>query len=361
MQLIYLQNFLNKVMLIWTGSILAKKINSKDSKSSAKNIKKSKVKKENKPPKTKKINNNTSKKSKETSKSSESKTKKNEEIKEKPRSNKKLFLLLITIIIIVGLIGIVWFATMPEVAKAQLIIESGSVKVKHEGGSWFSAQNGTLLYQSDYVKTGDNASASIILFKGSIIRIDKNTEIKIELILQQADEISVKIEQDVGRTWHTVSKISGIDNYEVQTPTTVASVRGTSFGVNVTELGNTTVSVGSGNVNVSKIENGTVVETVEVHENQSVNVGSHKGQPLETKSTETDDWIEENQEKDEKFRGDIKQELSARIEPYIPELKETYGVTDQELEVLLDSYIKGYWDLPPDTPEWIKELFDLSS
>ena len=58
--------------------------------------------------------------------------------------------------------------------------------------------------------------------------------------------------------------------------------------------------------------------------------------------------------------GDIKAELYNRIDPYIPELKEQYGVTDEELDVLLEGYILGYYDLPPETPDWIREIIELS-
>ena len=148
---------------------------------------------------------------------------------------RKKFLFILPVIIILCIIGVIWFALGPGVvkaeSKAQLIIESGTVQVKHAGESWISAENGMILYQSDSVKTGDNASASLILFESSIIRLDSNTEVTLREIIQQEGETSVKIEQDLGRTWNTVRNISGIDNYEVQTPTTIASVRGTSFGV----------------------------------------------------------------------------------------------------------------------------------
>ncbi|UCF12797.1 MAG: FecR domain-containing protein [Thermoplasmatales archaeon] len=287
----------------------------------------------------------------------------NKEIKsnKKVKSKRKIFLLIIPVIIIVCIIGFIWFTLTTDVVNAQLIVESGTVQVKHVGGSWISAENSMLLSQSDSVKTGDNTSASIILFESSIIRLDNNTEVTIQELIQLDEETSVKIKQDAGRTWNTISKMSGIDNYDVQTPTTVASVRGTAFVVIVQSNGTTYYGVAHGILNVSYVSNGTIQGVVDLDENESViayvdmvNIS------LEIKPFVMDDWVLENLLEDEQFRIDLKEELYSRIEPYIPELKEQYGLTDQELEVLIDGYIMGYFDLPPDTPEWARELFELS-
>lgn len=268
------------------------------------------------------------------------------------------------IIVILCVIGFAWFIQTSEAeaeVKAQLVIESGTVQVKHAGESWSIAQNGTFLYQSDSVKTGNDSSASIVLFKSSIIRLASNTEVTLQKLLRQAGETNVTIKQDAGRTWNTVLKISGIDNYEVQTPTTIASVRGTSFYVNVHADDETNVGVGYGTNNVSSIKNGRIVDTIEVNENESVTVDPDTiDQPLEIKPFETDDWILQNQQKDKENIKNVKEDLYRRIDPYIPELKERYGVTDEELDVLIDGYLRGYYDLPPETPDWIREIIELS-
>ena len=275
---------------------------------------------------------------------------------------RKIFLLIIPVIVVFCIIGFLWFTSKADdEVRAQLIIEAGIVQVKHSGESWISAQNGMLLRVSDAVKTGDNSSASIVLFKSSIIRLDSNTEVIIKKILQQAGETGITIQQDAGRTWNTVQKISGIDNYDVQTPVAVASVRGTSFDVNVHANGTTDVSVIIGSNNVSSKKDGQVVYTIEVNENESVTIDPNAiNQTLKTKPFEKDDWILENLQKDEELREKVKEELYRRIEQYIPELKERYDVTDEELDVLLDGYLLGYYDLPPETPDWIREIIELS-
>lgn len=286
-------------------------------------------------------------------------TKKKEAKKTKPKSTKKGYFLIVPVIIIICIIGLLWFTLAPESAKAQLIIDSGTVQIKHAGESWTSAEDGMDLYQSDSVKTGEDSSATIILFGSSIIRLDSNTEVTLQEIIQQEEETSVKIKQDAGRTWNTVMKISGIDDYEVQTPTTVASVRGTTFDVTVdNESGISIVNVIKGAVNVTGTDNGTVY-TVQLNENWSITVGLDE--MGEQQPFDLDDWILNNLLKDEAFKEDLKNILYERIEPYIDDLKDLYGMTDEEIEVLIDNYIAGKFSIPPETPDEFKDLFDLSS
>ncbi len=286
------------------------------------------------------------------------------EAREKPDSSRKKLHLLIPVIIIICIIVFVWFIFTPEVvadkAKAQLIIESGTVEVKSEGEAWTSAENGMYLYSSDSVKTGDNSSASIILFETSIVRLDSNTQVTIEELIRK-DETSVTIQQDSGRTWNTVYKISGIDNYEVQTPTTVASVRGTAFVVIVQENGSSYYGVSHGILNVSSISNGEILESIDVSGNESIFVFVDLiNKKLVVKPFVKDEWVKENLLIDEQFVDDLKDEFYTRIEDYISDLKAEYGISDQELDALIEGYILGYFDLPADTPDWIRDLFEFS-
>ncbi len=281
---------------------------------------------------------------------------------ESKKSNNKLRLV-VSIIIIFCLIGFLWFFLSPNASaseeKAQIIDIVGTVQISHDG-VWKSAENGTYLFESDSVKTGSNSSATIVLFKSSIIRLDSNTEVIIKEILEE-EETSITIGQEAGRTWNTISKISGIDNYDVQTPTTVASVRGTTFDVYILADGNITVSVTNGTVNVSNFKDGKIINSIEVPEYLAVTVDTKniENKP-KSEPYKQDEWIIKNQEKDEKFRGDLKEELYKRIEPFLPELRQKYGgPNDEELDALIEGYILGYYHLPKDSPEWAKKLFEI--
>jgi hypothetical protein len=315
--------------------------------------------------KNKKVKNKTKKSTKTEIKEKSTKQAEKTQTKEKTSSFSRPLRYIVPLIILVLIIVVLWVAFTPDVTaeevKAQLIIDTGDVQVKSEGGVWTTAENGMDLYESDSIKTGDDTSASIILFKTSIIRLDNNTEVTIEKLIQDSKETSVEIEQSSGRTWNTVSKISGIDNYEVQTPTTVASVRGTSFGVYYLADGNISVAVANGTVNVTTYIDGEPQFSIEVEEYLSLTVDPKKpGKKPKTEPVEEDEWFEENQEKDEDLVSDLKEEIYMRIGPFLPEVRELFGgPTDEELEALIDGYILGYWTLPEDTPEWARKLFEF--
>jgi len=266
---------------------------------------------------------------------------------------------MILFIMIISIISFVWFTQTSDVASAQLVIDYGTVQVKHEGGNWTSAETGMFLFQSDALRTGEDTYASVILFESSIIRLDSNTEILLKEIIQQAEMTNITIEQESGRTWNTIQKISGIDNYEVQTPNTVASVRGTIFDVNVTTSGSTRISVINGTVNVSRLENGTIGDTIAVNGNESVLIYLESNETLKTDPLIKDEWVLRNLGEDAKLYEQLKTDLYNRIEEYIPELKKRYGMTDEELDVLIDGYLKGCFDLPPETPEWIRDIIEI--
>jgi len=280
--------------------------------------------------------------------------------KRKSTSMNQKILIMILCIMIISIIGFVWFTQTSNVASAQLVIDYGTVQVKHEGGNWTSAETGMFLFQSDALQTGEDTYASVILFESSIIRLDSNTKILLKEIIQQTETTNIIIEQKSGRTWNTIQKISGIDNYEVQTPNTVASVRGTIFDVNITTSRSTNISVITGTVNVSRLENGTIGDTIAVNGNESVLIESESNETLKTDPLIKDEWILRNLGEDAEFYEQLKTELYNRIEEYIPELKKRYGMTDKELDVLIDGYLKGYFDLPPETPEWIRDIIEIA-
>jgi len=313
-----------------------------------------------KKPASKKTKSSTRSKSKNIKKSDVKALNSNKNI-ESLKSRKK-FIFVIPIVVIIVLIGLVWFVFLsPDVVKAQLIIESGEVQIKKEDGNWEIAENGMILYQSDTIKTGDNTEASIILFESSIIRLDSNTELILKEIIIEAGKTSVTIQQDAGRTWNTVLKVSGIDDYDVQTPTTVASVRGTSFDVYIIDSDVTDVGVGRGVVFISKIIKGNIFDSIELKMNEATSIyGDDFDQILKIKEFLKDDWVLKNEDKDEDFKSDVKEDLYKRIDPYIDDIKERWDVTDDELDVLVTGYINGNFDLPSETPEWIKDLMEIT-
>ena len=112
---------------------------------------------------------------------------------------------------------------------------SGEVLVSHAGEAFAPAHEGDVLRAGDTLRTGANAIAEVTYFEGSSVRLEENTELVITDLESTRDGGTiVRVAQMMGRTWHVVTKlISGTSRYEVKTPTSSASVRGTIFSVDV--------------------------------------------------------------------------------------------------------------------------------
>ncbi|MBS3117723.1 FecR domain-containing protein [Candidatus Woesearchaeota archaeon] len=130
-----------------------------------------------------------------------------------------LAILLILLILFVGLYFAI-FRTSTDIAT--LNIKQQKVEV-NTGGGWGGATD-TKLSVSDMVKTLDG-KALVILYESVLINMKENTQITVQDLRKEKPTVK----QQSGTTWSKFTGLSGIESYEVQTPNTVATVRGTSF------------------------------------------------------------------------------------------------------------------------------------
>jgi len=121
------------------------------------------------------------------------------------------------------------------VSRSMLTDVQGPVLVSHVGGDFVPACTGDLVASGDTIRTGSGASAQITYFEGSTVRVEPQTELVVESLRTEPDGGTViGMTQTLGRTWHVVTKlIEGTSRYEVRTPSSTASVRGTVFAVDV--------------------------------------------------------------------------------------------------------------------------------
>ena len=119
-------------------------------------------------------------------------------------------------------------------AATTVTVISGDVQVRHSAtGSFVSATDGEVLTAGDTIRTADGARAVLTYFEGSSVSIEPNSELTIDIASALSDGSTVVVmQQNFGRTWHVVTKlITGNSKYEVKTPASTASVRGTAFQV----------------------------------------------------------------------------------------------------------------------------------
>ncbi|MBI4139394.1 FecR domain-containing protein [Candidatus Woesearchaeota archaeon] len=247
-------------------------------------------------------------------------------------------LLLVFFVIILFLGGILaYFAIdfLSSPTSAEISEFEGFVEYKSPKDSWKPAFKGTKLSQRDEVRTIEG-KATILLFGGSILRLDDNTTIEITSLTTA--EAGVKITQKSGRTWNRViraggidtaeriSKISGLGSYELKLPSAVATVRGTAFSADSDFI---SVVVGSVAVKTQTDEKIVSDSTADI---TSTNIN--------IKPLTTDEWIKQNIENDNNFDKQTLQRIKEKYPTIVNLAKKKYGLSDNDIDNIILDYIK---------------------
>lgn len=216
-----------------------------------------------------------------------------------------LVFLIILALIVGGLFGAWKYLTAPESQNITLENESGQVEINGN-----KAQSGQTLHEGDTVKTLSSSEATISFPGGSELRLDENTQVKIDT----SSEGKISIFQTLGRTWSRVINLLGVVNYEVKSSNMVASVRGTAFSTEVTSS-ETNVDVDESQVEASIGSSSTLIGT-------GFRARAKNGQKQVEKlitpdSVKNSSWFSKNRELDikllkkiEKKRTSLRQMLS---------------------------------------------------
>jgi hypothetical protein len=142
---------------------------------------------------------------------------------------KIVFIIVILAILVAG--GV--FATNKlntEKSNAIVMASTSNVEFSTDGSSFETITEETHVQEGSHIRTDSAGTAAIILADNSIITMEPDTQIQLTE-LPTSNRHSTRINQLVGNTWHRVESVTGGGNYEVETSSVVAAVRGTSFGV----------------------------------------------------------------------------------------------------------------------------------
>jgi len=151
---------------------------------------------------------------------------------------KKLLLIIaLTILVALALVGCGGGGSPCPSTLTILSITEGDVSVMKAGtDSWTEAQVEMELEVGDTVKTGDDSGAEITFFDGSTMELEAGTEIEIISLDLSCDTgvTTITLTQTIGTTISRVTKLlDPASSYEVETPTGVAGVRGSTVIVTV--------------------------------------------------------------------------------------------------------------------------------
>jgi hypothetical protein len=163
-------------------------------------------------------------------------------------------------------------------SNAVLAVLNHGVFGQHGGQAEAPAIDGEVYATGDLVRADADGRAVLTFFDGSTISVEPNSHVRVVSLAKTASGgIQVEVEQTLGRTWASVSKLTGSDSkFVIKTPSMTAVVRGTAFETIVEKQADgtttTTVKTGEGEVLVQAEAGGEVTvgagQQVEVEENE---------------------------------------------------------------------------------------------
>jgi hypothetical protein len=143
---------------------------------------------------------------------------------------------------------------LPPLTRAQAGVAAtitaveGQAEVIAPGGASVPAKVGLRVLPGSTVRTKANGRVELQFDDRSLLRLDKNTEVR---LLSGAQERGVMV--TLGNIWAKVQSVFGASKFQVKTPTVVAGVRGTVLRAEVTE-DEAEIAVDEGEVEVTPIE-----------------------------------------------------------------------------------------------------------
>jgi hypothetical protein len=128
----------------------------------------------------------------------------------------------------------------------------------------------------DRIETGDKSRIEIALASKSVFAIGPNSSFTLDAPEEQDGSWVTGLTLSLGSFMAKVKRLAGENSIEIRTPTAVAAVRGTEFGLDVTQGGETDIRVyDEGRVGILSREDPTIEETI-LAPNQEAQVTSAK-------------------------------------------------------------------------------------
>lgn len=162
---------------------------------------------------------------------------------------KRLIAVLIVLLVVVGG-GVYLYLPRGEglsatVAATISILNTDISAQKGGAGAFTTALDGDLYKSGDVVRSDQGGRAVLTFFDGSTLTVDPGSIVHV-MTLNRLDSggIQLLVEQTLGRSWASVQKLKTPDSkFEIKTPTSTATVRGTAFETNVVKRPDGTVAV----------------------------------------------------------------------------------------------------------------------
>lgn len=198
---------------------------------------------------------------------------------------KRVGCLLIVLLLVAG--GVYLYLPRGSAVAAEnaatLAVLSTAVDAQKGSADFAPALDGDILAKGDLVRSSKDGRAVLTFFDGSTLSVDPGSLVKV-LTLNRlgGGGIQLLLEQTLGRSWAAVAKLKTPDSkFEIKTPSSIASVRGTAFETSVAQNADGTSAV------TYKVDDGQIFITanaggsVAVAANQQVTISTNQPAPAQ--------------------------------------------------------------------------------
>lgn len=136
--------------------------------------------------------------------------------------------------LVVG-VGVLVWARRANAAVGNLQLYQGSAEIVREGRT-IGGKTGTPVRLNDIIKSGPGSITSLVLKDGSAIRLAEGSEAAVAELEYRGEKLGrARFRLTGGRLWSRVAPLDAGARFEVETPTVVAAVQGTSFNTDYRE------------------------------------------------------------------------------------------------------------------------------
>ncbi|MCD4814394.1 FecR family protein [bacterium] len=168
---------------------------------------------------------------------------------------------------------------------ATLVVKIGLVKVtRFADGKNEKAYKQMHLYEGDKIETGELARAALLLHDGSMIKLNENSTMQLEISVKKSKKNRIKLL--FGHLWAKVKKQES--NLEIETPSAVAAIKGTMLEILVKQI-ITELIVWDGSVGLRNPQGNVLVG---VGQRSSAKKGKAPSKPTKVDLEKLDNWFD---------------------------------------------------------------------
>lgn len=143
-------------------------------------------------------------------------------------SGTRIGLAVIALALAVG-VGVLIWARRASAAVGNLQLYQGSAEIIRQGRT-IGGQTGTPVRLGDVIRSGPGSTTALVLNDGSVIRLAAESEAVVADLAYRGEKLGrARFRLTGGRLWSRVAPLAEDARFEVETPTVVAAVQGTSF------------------------------------------------------------------------------------------------------------------------------------